>query len=388
MSKKRFFTSHSKSSAAVISLGIHAILIVVAISFVAVSVINKPDQVFEQVKVHRPKVPLKKLTVPINIKKKKAPKPKLRKRIVAKPTTKSIDIKMPEMTGIKGGMGYLNDGDGLGSLGFGLDIDSLFGGKKSMGNEFAGSFYDLKQTSRGKPAEMNDGKYDEVVRRFLSSWNENILERYFKAPESRYTIAFSMPVMAADAAPKAFGVGDVVKPKHWLAHYTGQFAAPETGRYRFCGLGDDILYVRVKRRLVLDASWPTIQGHLSGWESDDEKSGRAPLNNSRMFIGDWMELTKGVPIDMEVLIGERPGGQFSCALLIEQEGKPYKQVSYAAGVAPAWDNGSYNHRTPYPAGTRPILPIFKLVDIPDNLVDKMKLNPQQATLEGPTFGSK
>lgn len=387
MGKKRFFANHSKSSAAFISLGIHAVLIVVAISFVAVTVINKPEQVFDQVKVSRPRVPLKKLTVPVNIKKKKTPKPKLRKRIVSKPTTKSVEIKMPEMTGIKGGTGYLNDGNGLGSLGFGLDIDNLFGGKKSMGNEFAGSFYDLKQTSRGKPAEMNDWKYDEVLRRFLSSWNENVLERYFKAPESRYTIAFSMPVLQADAAPKAFGVGDVVKPRHWLAHYTGKFTVPESGRYRFCGLGDDVLYVRVNRRLVLDACWPTIQGQLSRWESDDPDSGSAPLNNSRMFIGDWMPLTKGTPVEMEVLIGERPGGQFSCALLIEQEGKKYREVSYAAGIAPGRDNENYNHNMPYPAGTRKVLPIFKLVDIPEKLVGKMKLNPDQATLEGPTFGT-
>jgi hypothetical protein len=69
--KKRFFASHAKSSAIVVSLAIHALLIVVALSFVAVTVIRKEDQKFEAKHVARPKVPLKKLQVPVNIKKRK-----------------------------------------------------------------------------------------------------------------------------------------------------------------------------------------------------------------------------------------------------------------------------------------------------------------------------
>ena len=38
--KKRFFTSHSKSSAMVVSLALHAVLLVVALSFVAVTVVS------------------------------------------------------------------------------------------------------------------------------------------------------------------------------------------------------------------------------------------------------------------------------------------------------------------------------------------------------------
>jgi hypothetical protein len=129
--KKRFFTSHAKSSAAFISLGIHAILIVVALSFVAVTVITKEDQVFEAKPVNRPKMQLKKLQVPVNIKKKKTQKPKLRKRIVVQPKLNQTmpDIKMPEITGVKGGLGN-GVGDGLGgagSLGFSMPEIEIFG---------------------------------------------------------------------------------------------------------------------------------------------------------------------------------------------------------------------------------------------------------------------
>ncbi len=61
MWKKRFFSSHSKSSAIMVSLVIHAVLIVVAGSFVAVRVIVKEDPTFEAKKVKRPKMPPKKI---------------------------------------------------------------------------------------------------------------------------------------------------------------------------------------------------------------------------------------------------------------------------------------------------------------------------------------
>lgn len=131
--KKRFFAAHAKSSAAFVSLGIHALLIVIAVSFVAVTVIQKEEKTFEAKPVNRPKMKLKKLQVPINIKKKKSQKPKLRKRIVVAPKMNQTmpDIKMPEITGVKGGMGS-GMGDGLGNagaLGFTMPEINIFGVK-------------------------------------------------------------------------------------------------------------------------------------------------------------------------------------------------------------------------------------------------------------------
>ncbi len=129
--KKRFFTNHAKSSAAVISLAIHALLIVVALSFVAVTVIQKQEQVFESKVVKRPHMPIKKLQVPVNIKKKKVNKPKLRKRIVVQPKVNQTmpDIKMPEITGVKGGMGGGEAGGlgGAGGVGFSMPEIQVFG---------------------------------------------------------------------------------------------------------------------------------------------------------------------------------------------------------------------------------------------------------------------
>lgn len=127
--KKGYMVKHAKSSAMLVSVGIHAVLIIVALSFVAVTVITKEDQVFEAKKVNRPKAPLKKLQVPVNIKKKKTQKPKLRKRIVVKQTPKVPDIKMPEITGVKGGVaGGYGEGGGSG-IGFSMPDIDFFGAK-------------------------------------------------------------------------------------------------------------------------------------------------------------------------------------------------------------------------------------------------------------------
>jgi len=109
----------------VVSLAIHAALIVVAISFVAVKVIVKDETVFETKRVKRPRMPPKKIRVPVNVKKRQ-PKPRLRKQIVVNKKTFS-DIQMPEITGVKGGLGNMG-GDGLGGLGFNLDF-SFFGSR-------------------------------------------------------------------------------------------------------------------------------------------------------------------------------------------------------------------------------------------------------------------
>ncbi|MDF7800143.1 hypothetical protein P4C99_11760 [Pontiellaceae bacterium B1224] len=127
--KNRLFTKHAKSSAALVSLGIHAVLILVALSFVAVTVITKEEQAFEAKPVNRPKMQLKKLQIPVKIK--KTPKPKLRKRIVVQPKINQTmpDITMPEITGVKGGIGSAGTGGlgGAGSLGFSMPEMNVFG---------------------------------------------------------------------------------------------------------------------------------------------------------------------------------------------------------------------------------------------------------------------
>jgi hypothetical protein len=125
-----FFANHAKSSAAIISLGIHVALIFLAVTFVAVTVIHKSDQRFDAKPVSRPRMELKKLQVPVNIKK-NTQKPKLRKRIVVNKVRRSIpDIQLPEISGVKGAAG-IAEGDfgGLSGIGFSMPELNFLGAK-------------------------------------------------------------------------------------------------------------------------------------------------------------------------------------------------------------------------------------------------------------------
>ena len=382
--KKRVFLKHRKSSALVISIVIHAVFIVVAVGYVAVNAVMKDEVDFEAAPVERPRPKLKKLQVPVK-NSNKAQTPKLRQTIVSRPKT-SVSIQMPEMTGVKGGIGY-GKGSGLGGMTVGFNID-LFGASRGSGNTFVGRFYDLKQTKDGEPSEIGEllakangdwknpnykasrEKYREVVSRFISgNWDENRLGDYFKAPREKFTTSFMIPIIDAQEAPKAYGVESQVKPMEWLALYRGQICAPEDGKYRFVGRGDDVLIVRVKKDLVIDASWI----NYSGWESDDPDNGKyASYNDSvRCVVGEWFRLKKGQPVPMEVLIGEEPGGHFFCQLYIQKQG-----VDYPVTME------TYKGETI----RRPILPIFKTAAVPDKIQEQMKVNPQWATIAGPIMG--
>ncbi|WP_372806697.1 hypothetical protein [Pontiella sp.] len=135
MAKKKnkpFFAQHAKSSAALATLAIHAVLILGAASFVAFRVITKKDQVFVSNEVKRPQLKLKKLQVPIKLeKRKKKQTATLRKRLVAKPHTASMEIALPEISGVTSGLGPMDVTGGLGSdLGFTIPEINFFGVKK------------------------------------------------------------------------------------------------------------------------------------------------------------------------------------------------------------------------------------------------------------------
>jgi hypothetical protein len=296
------------------------------------------------------------------LKKKKVQKPKLRRTIVTKPKT-SVDIKLPEIVGIKGGTGYMNGGGGFGGLGFGMEIPDLFGSNKRYGNELVGTLYDLKLTNEREPIEMDGKLFKEALKRFCSTWNKNRLDDYFQAPKKKFATHFYIPTISANAAPKAFSVEDIVKPNFWVIHYKGAIAAPETGRYRFWGFGDDIMMVRLKKRVVLQANWNDRK--IVDWESDDELNGKYNIfSGSPLFVGDWISMEQGEKVPVDILVGEWGGNLFSCALLIEQEG-----VSYANG-----------------RGGMPVLPVFKTKAITPEVAKLMKVKRDKSTIEGPVFG--
>lgn len=130
--KSSFFSKYAKSSAFIATLIFHAVIVLIAIGLVAYEVITKEEKKFVAKENNRPKMKLKKLQVPIKMEKKKKTTARLRKRVVAKKArVTASDIKMPEITGITGGLGAMQGGEGLGSdIGFTMPEIDFFGAKQ------------------------------------------------------------------------------------------------------------------------------------------------------------------------------------------------------------------------------------------------------------------
>lgn len=353
--------SKGAPSGFVISLLVHAAAFMLAGLLVVFTVQHKEEQKFIPPEpVERPKMKLKKPKVKV----KKSAKPKSTTRIVTKVQKANMpDIQLPEMSGI-------GDGLGGGLDGFDLMPDmgeiTVFGSGQSIGNDFVGTFYDLKRTRQGSMSIMDTDQFQDTVSKFVrSGWRTSKLAQYYRSPKKLYATTFMVPTTRSYVAPRAFGEPETVG-WCWLAHYKGQLVHKDGIRFRFWGQGDDILLVRVNGKVVLNASWPNSEQIYSNWHTSDSKTRTYRLGNNLAAVGDWITLEPNEPLNMEVLCGEVPGGSFDMMLLVEEEGVEYERNS---------QNG-------------PILPIFKTEQPGHELMDAIYewLVPGEADLVGgPVF---
>ena len=199
---------------------------------------------------------------------------------------------------------------------------------------------DLKLDSSGKKPTgigTTDTDFYGAVRGLLAGnrVNDGALRKYFGVPKKLGATQIFVPTRDAAEAPKVFDVADKVKPNYWIIRYQGRFSAPVSGQYRFVGKADDLLWVAVDGRTVLEAHWD-VDNFLTGWRPKEHVK-EHPLydfgeantdeDKKRAFLtyGDWMTLEAGKPRDIEMLLGEYGGGRFFAVLLIQQKGQEDKK---------------------------------------------------------------
>lgn len=198
--------------------------------------------------------------------------------------------------------------------------EQSFGSTRRAAGTLIGILYDLKQTQRHEPVPDHAKNYSKTLDEFLvSGLDESLLNRYFRAPLPLYTTQLAIPRMNAQAAPRAFGVENEVEPRYWLIHYKGQVSPPEDGAYRFVGNFDDVLIVAINGRVVLDGCRPNTKLLLLGWKEPADKGPEVAANELARY-GDWLDLKADQPIDIDIIIGERPGGMFHGVVLYEKKG--------------------------------------------------------------------
>jgi hypothetical protein len=329
-----------------VSLLFHGTAFFVAGLFVVFSVVHKPEAEFEPPpRVERPRMKLKKPKVKVR----KTSNPKPSSRIVAKVKTKQMpEIQLPDLEGF---------GEGLFSgVGFGEVLDmptiadlTIFGSENTIGNDFVGTLYDLKRKSSGAPTGLlQTMEILYAVSQFTrEDWDQSVLDKYYKSPVRLYTKHFMFPTMPSTMAPAAFGEPDM--PGYaWVAHYKGKLAHPDGGRFRFWAQADDIILVRVDGEIVVDGS-VSDSGHgsfrdiLSDYHNSAAGSMQYFLGQRKAEIGKWIDLQPGVALDMEVIIGEIPGGSFSAMLAVEEEGAEYPRSPQNGPLLPIFKTEKLTH---------------------------------------------
>jgi hypothetical protein len=199
----------------------------------------------------------------------------------------------------------------------------FFGNPADPSAGLIGILYDFKQDQKRQSTGIKPDQFPRILGEFLAKdWSESVLNRYFRATRPLYATQIFMPQMRADLAPRAFDLESVIRPSCWIVYYKGQVAAPEDGAYRFLAYADDVIIVGVNQRIVCLAGRPDTAGRFKMWPLPPQGA-RVPAANGELVYGDWMELKKGEPIDLDIIVGERPGGKFAAFLLYEKRGRQY-----------------------------------------------------------------
>lgn len=233
------------------------------------------------------------------------------------------------------------------------------GGNGGFGNGMSGlqgSFYDLKQDQSQRPSSLSNAHRDVFARDGLKSfvdggWNQATLKgKYYESQTKLYSSVFYIPNIDANEAPKAYECDTDVKPSRWMAVYSGRVLAPKTGTFRFAGCADDVITVRVNKKVLLDYGWSSATMgkacEARKWRdamernqyankadiAEIEKAGvytmpanmykyqATPSWNNHLggiAVGDSFSVTKGEVLDIDIMISEIPGGRFFAFLGIE-----------------------------------------------------------------------
>jgi len=323
-----------------ISLIFHAAAFTLAGALVVFTVVQKEEKTFvPPPPVERPKMKLKKPQVKV----KKTNKPKPTNRIVTKVKRASMpDIQLPEMSGMSDGLA-----GGIGGFELIPDLGdvTMLGSAQSIGNDFEGTFYDLKRDRGGGLIAMDGEKFLMLLRDFATSgWKTSKFAPYWRAEKKLYTTHFMVPPIVAPKAPDFFGHPDV-ESYYFFVHYKGQLVYKEDITFRFWGGGDAYILVTVGGENVFVNGVEARLDILDYWQTSSADSYKYYLADKTMKVGDWITLKAGEPVDMQVLFGEWAGGYVSGMLLVEVEGVEYPESDQGGPLLPVFKTEEFTRDT-------------------------------------------
>ena len=321
-----------------ISLLIHGGLLAAAGFITAITLLRPEPVAFEYVRVpERPVINPRKPRYRVT----HNPKPQAMARLVANvPRNRMPDFRLPNVPGV--GDDILNNG----GPGEGMVMEmpvlspSVIGIPEAddAGNSLKVTYYNLNRRRNGTKRSMDYREYITILRDFVDSdWDISKLNRFYRSPNRLRATTIMIPLTSSFLGPAAFGE-DVNEGYCWVVHYKGQLAHKDGLTFRFWGAADDVMTVRVDGQVVLAANYAggrseayTIAGD---WVSKAPNNRMFPLGNQKMAGGDWITLEPDVPLEMEVIAGEGPGGHFHAQLLVEVQGEDYPINDRGAHIFP------------------------------------------------------
>ena len=210
-----------------------------------------------------------------------------------------------------------------------------------------GVFYDLKQTQEHKPITTDATQWLHILDEFLSKgWDETVLNHYYRSSKTLKTTQVYIPFTGSSMAPKNFGLEKEVTPDFWLVHFKGQVSPPEDGTYRFVAGGDDAIAVAVNGKTVLalplrDPTSSTLP--LTKWKTSEPGGPQVGSNwNYYCANGDWADMKKDEPIDLDIIYGDGPDGVYSAFVMVQKKGQSYQMDKENHPVLPIFQVAPYD----------------------------------------------
>lgn len=243
------------------------------------------------------------------------------------------------------------------NLDLNYELMQAFGGDVDENSALIGRFYDLKQPIREGAKALSRNEVVAKIREFdEKKWDLRVLEDYYSPAVRLYAPYFYLPRCKASYGPEAFQCnvpeeGRRVQPCAWVVVYRGVVTAPESGHFRFVGMGDDTLMVRFNNKLVLEGGWSVPsrstdmnQGTYRSYQQEmiNNKNKRAYYQYKQtphwnrviggIPAGQVFKVKKGEKYPIEILVSEIPGSEFGFCLLVEKVKSPGRPPR---GIIPA-----------------------------------------------------
>lgn len=203
---------------------------------------------------------------------------------------------------------------------------------------FEGEFFDLSQTRSRTSSSQSLPDEKAIAQAFLAS-GANALNKFRAEKIALQHQYIYFPVSPSSSLQSVMGAPPPQGQGPWLAYFRASLEPPRSGKFRFVGLGDSVLAVRVNGKSVLDGR-STFYEESRRSAKVEYLTGPAGTHARALRAGEWINLKSGSRINVEVLVGGS-GVNFSAFLMMEEWGVSHPPRTDRAGTAfPLFQIGS------------------------------------------------